>query len=117
MRKRNRSSSSRVPSSSRMIAVYGHFDTEVNQLEPQWKTRVDGVKQRYWVRTGNKEFKTFSDRFEFYGTGRDLQMAVAMTFDNLVPKKKFQKIAARDFVNNPYQYARVGYWKWKEVES
>ena len=111
------SSMDRVPQGVKMIAVYGSYKTEVNKLEPVWKTRVDGIKQRYHVKSGKKELKTFTDRFEFYGNGRDISMAVAMTFDHLVPKRPFQVIDARDFLNNPYKYAKYGFWVTKDVQS
>jgi len=72
------------------------------------KTRVGGVKQHYRVSTGEPEIRTVSDRFEFYGNGRELGMAVALT-DHWVPKKRFQIAEVRDFVSNHKAYANYGY--------
>ena len=107
-----------VPSGVKMIAVYGHYSTEVNVLERVWKTRKDGIKQRYWVQSGRTEIQSFSGRFEFHGTGRNLARAVMMT-DHLVPRprKRFQVVSAKEFLSKPYKFARQGYWVMREVES
>jgi hypothetical protein len=116
---KKKSQRSEIPSGVKRISVYGHYDTKVNALERILKTRVDGIKQHYWVRTGETEIRTFSGRFELYGTGRDLGEAVYMISDRLVPhpRKRFQVVSAKDFLTKPYKYARPGYWVTKEVES
>jgi len=80
---------------------------------------VDGVTQHYWVKTGKREKQPVSGRIDLFGTGRDLGEAVYLLADHLVPhpRKRFQVVSARDFVSNPYKYARPGYWMMMEVES
>jgi hypothetical protein len=105
-----------APPGVKMIAVYGHYTARVNVLERVLKTRVDGVKQHYWMRSGKTEIKSETGRFEFYGTGRELAQAVSM-MDHLVPKNRFQVVSARDFIRNPWRYSIYGYWLEKDVQS
>jgi hypothetical protein len=106
------------PPGAKMIAKYGHCTAKVNVLERVWKTRRDGIRQRYWMKTGKTEIRDFSGRFEFYGTGKDLYRAVMMT-DHLVPRinKPYQVVSAKDFIKNPHRYSQVGYWTNQEVVS
>jgi hypothetical protein len=105
-----------VPSGVKMVELYGSFTKEVNQLERVLRTRSDGVKQHYWVKTGKREFKLFSGRIGFYGPGHELGQAIANTM-NIVPKKNYQIIPAREFNKNPYKFGTYGVWVLKNVES
>lgn len=102
--------------SPKMIAIYGHYETRVNVLERILKTRIDGVKQHYWVKTGKTGIMTLSGRFEFYGSGKDLERSVLAT-RNIVPKERHQIVPAREFLSNPYKYGKSGYWIDKEISS
>ena len=80
---------------------------------------MDGIKQYYWMKTGKTEIQTFTGRIDLFGTGRDLGKAVYLLSDHLVPhpRKRFQVVSARDFLSNPYKYARPGHWVMIDVES
>lgn len=107
----------KIPPGVKVISVYGSYTKEANILVRVLKTRVDGVKQHYWVKSGEKEMREFSGRFGFYGSGRDLGRAVMIT-DNVVPKgTRFQIVSAKDFNTNPYKYGTYGHWISRNVDS
>lgn len=88
----------RNPRTRGMVAVYGKT--------MMWKTRRDGVRQRYKV----------SVRFEFKGTRKQLQRAVDMVRrEKLVPLTRFMMIGAKAFVSYPGRYARRGRWSLDET--
>ena len=99
-----------------MIEIYGSYTKEVNQLERVLKTRSDGVKQHYWVKTGEREIKAFSGRIGFYGSGYELANAIAKT-DHIVPRKNYQIIPAKEFNDDPWKFGTYGKWVLKNVES
>lgn len=105
-----------VPAGFKMIEIYGSYVKEVNKLERVLKTRKDGVKQHYWVKTGERERKAFSGRIGFFGSGYDLAGAVMKT-DHIVPRKNFQVIPAREYNDDPWKFGTTGEWVVKNVES
>jgi hypothetical protein len=58
----------------------------------------------------------YSPRYDFYGSGKELYKAIFLAH-RIVPKKRFMRLSARDFVNNPYRYGWKGYWLDREVNS
>jgi len=105
-----------VPPHAKIVEVYGTYTREVNELERVLKTRVDGIKQHYWVKTGRKEIKSFSGRMGFYGSGYELAGSIVRT-ENVVPKENYQIVPAREFNKDPYKFGTYGKWVMKEVES
>jgi len=64
--------------------------------------------------------KAYSARFEFYGSGRDLNRAVRLAYSGIVPRKEwaFVECSARDFLSKPYKYGERGIWVGRpEIES
>jgi hypothetical protein len=55
-------------------------------------------------------------RYDFHGTGRDLYKAIHLAH-RIVPKRRFVRVSARDFLANPFQYGERGHWVDREVES
>ena len=70
---------SKIPPGVKIISVYGSYVKEANVLVRVLKTRIDGVKQHYWVKSGDKEMREFTGRFGLYGSGRELSRAVMIT--------------------------------------
>lgn len=81
----------------KQLALYGRTTI--------WKTRKDGVRQRYWTST----------RFEFKGTGSNLRKAFTLALDKkYVPKMRYVKVGAAAFMRSPNRYARrVSDHEWK----
>lgn len=70
--------------SQKKVSVYGN----VKVYRKIWKTRKDGVRQRYRTRRPNK-----SKRFDLKGTGTQLKQAVAVLKEhNVAPQKRFNEI-------------------------
>ena len=64
--------------------------------------------------------KAYSARFEFYGSGRDLNRAVRLAYSGIVPRKEwaFVECSARDFLSNPSKYGERGCWVGRpDIES
>jgi hypothetical protein len=81
--------------SGRQVAVYGYARTKKNP-------------------------RAYSARFEFYGSGKDLQNAVMLAYEGFVPRREwaFVKCHAKDFLNNPEKFGERGAWSGKpEIES
>lgn len=116
MRKKRSYTIDDVPSGVKMVEIYGSYTKEVNQLERVLKTRSDGVNQHYWVKTGEREIKTFSGRIGYYRAGHELARVIAKT-DHIVPRKNYQIIPAKEFNENPYKFGTHGEWILKDVES
>jgi hypothetical protein len=77
--------------SGREVAVYGYARTKDNP-------------------------KGYSARFEFSGSGKDCQQAVVKVYnESWVPRKEdaFVRCSARQFLNNPEEYAEKGAWSGK----
>ena len=55
-------------------------------------------------------------RYDFHGTGRELQRAITLAH-RIVPKRRFVRISARDFLANPFRYGERGYWIDRDVKS
>lgn len=72
------------------IAIY--------QTTRRWRTRADGVRQRYKYRT----------RFEIRGKGKNLYKAYKKILDEkLTPKQKYVKVSASAFDRRWRNYAYV----------
>jgi hypothetical protein len=55
-------------------------------------------------------------RYDFNGSGRDLYRAIVLAHE-IVPKRRFVRAPASEFLANPYRYGEEGYWIDREVES
>jgi hypothetical protein len=55
-------------------------------------------------------------RYEFTGSGKDLQRAVILAL-RVVPRSRFVNAPARLFLMNPSRFGREGYWIDREVDS
>jgi hypothetical protein len=55
-------------------------------------------------------------RYDFYGNGEALRRAVTLAH-RIVPKRRFVRVSAREFLTHPYRYGERGYWIDREVES
>lgn len=55
-------------------------------------------------------------RYDFNGSGRELQRAIILALQ-IVPKERFVRVSARDFIAHPYLYGEKGYWIDRKVES
>ena len=55
-------------------------------------------------------------RYDFHGTGRDLYRAIILAH-RIVPKRRFVRVSAREFLANPFRYGERGYWIDRKVES
>ena len=55
-------------------------------------------------------------RYDFYGSGRDLYRAIVLAHE-IVPRRRFVRVSAREFLANPYRYGESGYCTDIEVES
>lgn len=81
-----------------MLSIYGTGKV--------WRQRRDGHWQRY---------KT-SVRFDFEGTRRQLARARSLVDKRgLVPKQRFVRVTAQQFLDNPAHYARRGVWRLDDV--
>ncbi|MBS7631144.1 hypothetical protein KEJ47_06160 [Candidatus Bathyarchaeota archaeon] len=65
---------------------------------------------------GVNRFGRQSRRYEFFGTGRDLERAVRLAYHH-PPKGQFMTLSARDFISNPSRYGSEGYWLDFKVDS
>jgi hypothetical protein len=56
--------------------------------------------------------KYYSARFELYGSGKDLAIAIGLVKGGIVPRWENPHVecSARDFLNNPYKYGEKGIW-------
>lgn len=97
------------------IAVYGRYEAKVPVKQRFWKTRNDGIRQRYWKKTSRTKKTSMSGRYEFSGSGKALYMAVVKAHE-IVPKG-FVHVSAEDFLSNTQRYGFEGVWIDREVES
>ena len=56
------------------------------------------------------------ERYDFSGTGRELYRAISLAH-RIVPKRRFVRVSASEFLANPYRYGERGYWIDRAVES
>jgi hypothetical protein len=56
--------------------------------------------------------KSYSARYEFYGSGKDLAKAVQLALSGIVPRWENPHVecSAHTFLNNPYNYGEKGIW-------
>ena len=100
------------------IAMYGTYRTRIPEKELRWKTRRDGIRQRYWYNTGKIDEVILDGRFEFVGTGRDLYRAVNLAITRYyVPRNQFMVVPADEFLENPMKFSRKGVWIMRDVFS
>ena len=97
------------------IAVYGSYEARVPSKQRYWIRRKDGVRQRYWKRTGRKKTVEGKGRYEFHGKGKDLYKAV-MKAHQIVPKG-YVDISAEEFLRHPEKYGLEGSWIDREIKS
>jgi hypothetical protein len=97
------------------IAVYGSYEAKVPVKQRYWKTRKDGVKQRYWKKTKRTKKVVMKGRYEFSGSGKNLEKAVIKT--NKIVPKGFIDVSAEKFLAHPERYGYEGEWIEREIES
>ena len=97
------------------IAVYGAYQARVPVKQRFWKTRIDGIRQRYWKRTSRKKTVEMKGRYEFHGKGKTLYEAVIKAH-RVVPKG-FVNVSAEKFLKHPEKYGFEGEWIDREIES
>ena len=97
------------------IAVYGSYKAKVASKQRYWIKRRDGIRQRYWKRTGRKKTVEMKGRYEFYGKGRDLYKAV-MKAHHVMPKG-YVDVSAEEFLRHPEKYGFEGFWIERDVVS
>lgn len=99
------------------LAVYGDYETTKIRMMKQrvWTLRRDGIRQHYWKWTKVRVIVEDSGRYEFTGTGRDLQRAVILA-QRYMPRG-YVEVDARDFIEDPEEYGVLGEWVWREAES
>src|SRR4030042_976561 len=90
------------------IAVYGSYEAKVPSKQRYWIRRRDGIRQRYWKRTGRTKTVEGQGRYEFHGKGRDLYKAV-IEAQHIMPKG-FVDVSAEDFLKRPEKYGFEGEW-------
>jgi hypothetical protein len=56
------------------------------------------------------------ERYDFHGTGKDLYRAIHLAH-RIVPKRRFVRVSASEFLANPYRYGARGFWIDRAVES
>ena len=105
--------------------IVSYYDPEYEEVTKTrvWKTRVDGIKQRYWVKGVVKgRYVRRSSRFNWSRTARDIGQAIAFARDaNFVPKG-YVDVEASDFLDMPFsekirdKIAR-GYWITHGVDT
>ncbi len=101
---------------TKRIAIYGSYVATKPVFQRYWKRRVDGIKQRYWIKTRRyKKVVVSSGRYEFHGTGKYLFRAI-MQAQTIMPNG-FVVVSAREFLANPEKYGTRGFWIDKEVIS
>ena len=68
-----------------------------------WKIRVDGVRQRYWVKgTLKGGYVRRKGRFNWSGTAREIGRAIAFAKENNFVPIGYVDVNARDFLNLPF---------------
>lgn len=65
---------------------------------------------------GVNKYGRKSSRYDFSGTGRELEQAVR-TAVHIPPKDRFVRVSARAFLSNPYKYGAEGHWDGVKVDS
>jgi hypothetical protein len=56
------------------------------------------------------------ERYDFHGSGRELYRAIFLAH-RIVPKHRFVRVSASEFLAHPFRYGERGYWVDREVES
>jgi len=101
---------------TKRIAIYGRYVAKKPVIQRYWKRRVDGIKQRYWIKTTRYKNVVLScGRYEFHGTGRDLLRAIILALR--VMPNGYVDISAKEFLAHPYKYGTEGFWIDGEVVS
>ena len=100
---------------AKKIAIYGSFRARVPFKRRVWKTRKDGIRQRYWKKTKGTKTVEAKGRFEFHGKGRNLYKAVVKAHE--IMPKGFVDVSAEEFLKHPEVYGFKGEWIDREVES
>ena len=97
------------------IAVYGSYEAKVPSKQRYWVKRRDGIRQRYWKRTGRTKTVKGKGRYEFHGKGKELYKAVVKAHQ--VMPKGFVDVSAEEFLKHPEKYGSEGQWIDREIES
>lgn len=100
------------------ISMYARMEVKVPVRQRYWKKRSDGIKQRYWKTTKRTKKAVLPEgRYELHGRGRDLRKAVPLAY-RYVPKRRFVKVSAAKFLEEPDRYSQEGRWVEKPtIES
>ena len=97
------------------VAVYGAFQAQVPFKQRVWKTRKDGIRQRYWKTTRRTKRVEAKGRYEFEANGKELYRAVVKAQE--VMPKGFVSVSAKQFLQHPEKYGHSGSWIERDVES
>jgi hypothetical protein len=80
-----------------------------------WEKIVRVARQAYWGKT--VAVYDSLRRYQFYGSGKDLQKAVIWAH-RFPPRRRHVIVSAEEFLANPFKYGEEGMWIGKpEVES
>ena len=105
------------------VVEYYDEDAEEQAKTRIWKTRIDGVRQRYWVKGIIKgKYVRKRGRFNWSGTRRDVGEAIAIAKDNNFVPDGFVDIRASDFLRNPFKTeagnrVKMGLWITHGVDT
>ena len=110
---------------SHAIAFYGTTKTkktvQITYKQRYRKTRVDGIKQRYWktVATHKTIHVKAKQRLTIYGTPQELkQVKQKIETEKWIPKRKHvDRVNAELFLRHPTKYAKHGKWTKFEQEE
>jgi len=108
------------------IALYGTTRYKKSVVEVVyhrvWKTRKDGIRQRYRMVKGYKTVEKWfkgGNRLTVWGTAEDCARALEkIGEEEWIPKRKYvDNVPAADFLKHPEKYARKGEWVEFEIDE
>lgn len=106
------------------ISIYGSFVKYVPVKQRYWKwiyhrtgplAGEKWYKRRVWRKTARLKKVPGKGRFDFHGSGRDLERTVAVGLRR-VPIG-YVDVSAREFLEHPEKYSTRGEWIEYSVES
>lgn len=104
---------------SKVISMYGSKYVMKRHTYKQryWKTRKDGVKQRYWIKVTRQQRYRKGVRFDIEGSGKELYKAIKFVMrKRLVPRERHIEVEAEEFLRHPYWYSELGEWTTKRPD-
>lgn len=110
----------------RHVSVWGTGRTRAGELAEvtteivEWKTRRDGIKQRYHYKAYRPSMtRPEQFRFDLGGRGLELRKSVALILqhDYMPRDTSYLTVSASEFNSNPDKYATIGKHIHAEVKS